>query len=245
MQLTLFKCNMVHRGRAGKLQGALLDLGIPLSHMFRLQHPSLGLPAIVVGVGCWADVLIWVWVGGGWRAHLLRISRVLGVRGGGDGRQRGGRNGTAGRKRAERGGVGGRGWGGQVGWVQPWGRWGGGRLWATGVQRGKELSEAQLQVLEAGLRLGEGCPGLLQHSVGFGAVLLMVTHSGAGRGVGGRVGGQVEAQALIVSHKVASHVEAPVHPGLTPHSPPIQRQHRGPGQQRVLLFEQNCEEKTL
>lgn len=95
------------------------------------------------------------------------------------------------------------------------------------------------------MTLGQGCLGparLLQHSVRFRAVLLMVAHRGAGRGVGRRVGGQVEAQASIVSHGVASHVEAPVHPGLTPqgtHIAPIQRQHGGPGQQRVLLFEQN------
>lgn len=109
MQLTFFKCDMVHRGRTAKLQGALVDLGIPLSHMFRLLAPSVGLPAIIVGVRCWADVLIWAGVGGRGRAHLLRISRVQGVRGGGDGRQRGGGDGTAGRKRAERGGMGGRG----------------------------------------------------------------------------------------------------------------------------------------
>lgn len=113
------------------------------------------------------------------------------------------------------------------------------------VQRGKKLGEAQLQVLEAGLTLGQACPGpagLLHRSVGFRAVLLMVPHRGARRGVGGRIGRQVEAQASIISHGVASHVEASVHPGLTPHRThrsPIERQHRGPGQQRVLLFEHN------
>ena len=237
-QLTFFKCDVVHRGRAGELQGAVLDLGIPLSPMFYPQHPSLGVPAIVVGVGCRAHVLILVVVGGRGRTHLLRISRVVGVRRCGDGRQRGGRDGATGRKRAERGGVGGRRRGGQVGRVQPWGRGGGGRLRAPVVQGREELGEAQLQVLKAGVTLGQGCPGpagLLRHSIGFGAVLLVVAHGGAGRGVGGGVGGQVEAQASIISH-----MEAPVHPGLNPHRThrsPIQRQHRGPGQQRVLLFE--------
>lgn len=250
MQLTFLKCNMVHRGRAGKLQGALLDLGIPVYHVVCLQHPPLVLPAVVVGVGSWADVLIWAGVGGRGRAHFL-IGRVLRVRGGGNGRQRGGRDRTAGRKRAERGGVRGRGRGGQVGRVQPRGRGGGGRLWATGVERGKELGEAQLQVLKAGVTLRQGCPGpagLFHYSVGLRAVLLVVGHGGAGRGVSGRVGGQVEAQALVISHGVTRHTEAPVHPLLSPYrtpGPPIQGQHRGPGQERVLFFEHNCEEKTL
>lgn len=103
MQLTFFKCNVVHGGRVGKLQGALLDLHIPLSNMFCLQHPSLRLPAIVLGVRCMADVLIWDCVRGRGGAHLLRISRILGVRGGGHGWQRGRGYGTTGRKRAERG----------------------------------------------------------------------------------------------------------------------------------------------
>lgn len=86
-----------------------MDLAIPLSHMFRLLPPSMGLPGIIVGVRCWADVRIRAGVGGRGRAHLLRISRVQGIRGGRDWRQRGGGDGTAGRKRAKRGGMGGRG----------------------------------------------------------------------------------------------------------------------------------------
>lgn len=57
-QLTFLKRNVVHGGRAGELQGALLDLCIPVKHVLRLQHPPLVLPAIIVGVGSWADVLI-------------------------------------------------------------------------------------------------------------------------------------------------------------------------------------------
>ena len=92
-----------------------MDLGIPLSPMSQPQHPSLVVPALIMGVGRWADVLIGAGVGGRGGTHLLRIGRVLGVRGGGNGRQRGGRDGTPGREWAERGGVGGRGGGGQVG----------------------------------------------------------------------------------------------------------------------------------
>lgn len=88
--LTFFKGNVVHRGRAGKLQWTLLDLGIPLSPISCIQHSSLGVPALIVGVGCWADILIGVWVGRRGGTDLLSISRVLWVRGVGDGRQRGG-----------------------------------------------------------------------------------------------------------------------------------------------------------
>ena len=69
----------------------------------------------------------------------------------------------------------------------------------------------------------------------------MVAHGGAGGGVGGGVRRQVEeAQASIILHGVASHVE--VHPGLHPR---VQRQHGGPGQQGVVLFEQHCEEEQF
>lgn len=241
----------MHGDRATKLQRTLLDLGLPLSLLSQPLHPPLRVPAVVVGVGCRADVLIRAEVGG-WRGtHVLGIGGVLGVRGSGEGRQGGGGDGTARGKWAERGGVGWRRWGGQVGWVQPWRRGGWRRLWAAGVQGGKELCEAQLQVLKAGVTLGQSCPGpagILQRWVGFWAVLIVVAHRRAGRGVGGGVRGQVEAQAPIINHGVVSHVETPVHSGLAPnrtHGAPIQRESRGSRQQRILLFEHNCETETV